>query len=213
MLHGLDDSKAMITYRTKVTDQEAQAAISTLIQWIGDDANREDLAKTPNRVAEVLKELFSGYQDNPAEILNCTLRHTEDLKEMVLFKGIKFVSFCEHHVLPMIGTIDIAYIPTHGVVGFDRISRLVNAFSKRLQLQERMTTQIAEALFKHIKSDGVAVLVRASHQCMSMVGAKKDTIEVYTEKMLGSFQYDNHLRTKFLTLTSNNSNIEKNHEI
>lgn len=184
------------------SDQEAKEAICTLIKWIGDDPNREGLVNTSEKVLSNYRKFFSGYHQNLLQIFAGVLEVNDGLNDIIMLRGIKFTSFCEHHMLPFEGHVDIAYVPTNGILGFDRISRLVDCFSNRLQLQERMTNQIAEALYNNIKSNAVAVSVKAYHKCMSMVGSKQEFVEVYTEKMLGSFEHDNNLKDKFLTLIS-----------
>jgi len=187
---------------SRPTDEDAKEAVATLIRWIGEDPNREGLINTPKKVVENCKNFFSGYNQDPSQILKGKFEKNSEFKDLIILKGIKFYSFCEHHILPVEGYVDVAYLPTSGIVGFNRVSRIVDAFASRLQLQERMTCQIAEALYANIKSEGVAVAVRAHHACMSLVGSKKESVEVYTEKMLGRFQTDNDLKNKFLTLIS-----------
>jgi GTP cyclohydrolase I len=159
------------------------------------------LSKTPNRVLQNYTEFFSGYNKNPSEVLGNVFEKNKDVGEIVLLKGIKFISFCEHHMLPIDGLVNIAYIPTKGVIGFDRISQLVDVFTRRMQLQERITTQIAESLYKYVAPEGVAVSVSAYHKCMSLVGSKKDNISVYTEKTIGLFKINNNMYDKFLAMT------------
>lgn len=184
------------------SDQDAKEAMRTLIRWIGDDPNREGLIHTSDKVLSNYKKFFSGYHQDISQIFTGVLEVNNEHNDIIMLKGIKFTSFCEHHMLPFEGHVDVAYVPTNGILGFDRISRLVDCFANRLQIQERMTNQIAEALYVNIKSNGVAVSVRAYHKCMSMVGSQKEFVEVYTEKMLGSFESDNNLKDKFLTLIS-----------
>ena len=186
----------------KPSDQQVAEAISTLIKWIGEDPTREGLAKTPARVIESYKKLFSGYKANIAEILDCNFNKTSEFKDLILLKDIKFTSFCEHHLLPMTGTVSISYIPKGGVVGLSRIAKLVDAFAKRLQIQERFTSQIAQAIDHHLKPKGVAVAVRAYHQCMSIRDVHQDNVEVYTDYMLRDFKKDKDLKSNFLSLIS-----------
>jgi len=194
--------------RSKITDKEAKEAVAALIQWIGDDPSREGLKKSPEKITDMLAQLFSGYAQDPAEILNTPLYNADNNNDMILLKGISFLSFCEHHMLPFTGSVNIAYIPNNGVMGFDRISQLVDAFSRRLQLQERLTNQIAETLFTNLKCSGVAVSISGIHQCMNIIGAKKEKVVVYTEKMLGSFENNSDLQNHFALLTTNQQ--EKN---
>jgi len=184
------------------SDQDAKEAVCTLIRWIGDDPKREGLTNTAEKVLSNYKKFFSGYHQDLSQIFAGVLEANTGMNDIVMLRGIKFTSFCEHHMLPFEGHVDIAYIPTNGILGFDRISQLVDCFANRLQIQERMTNQIAEALYANIKSNGVAVSIKAHHKCMSMIGSKKEFVEVYTEKMLGSFESNNNLKDKFLTLIS-----------
>lgn len=186
------------------TYSEAKDAVSILLRWIGEDLQREGLSKTPDRILQNYMEFFSGYKKDLSEILGCTFEKNRNVGDMVLLKGIKFLSFCEHHMLPIEGVVSIAYIPTNGVIGFDRVSQLVDAFANRMQLQERITSQIAEALYKYVSPEGVAVSVKAHHKCMSLVGSKKENTEVYTEKMIGVFKNNHDMYNKFLTM-----NLEK----
>ncbi|MCH9754162.1 MAG: GTP cyclohydrolase I [Alphaproteobacteria bacterium] len=189
---------------SKPTDEEAKSAVLVLLRWIGEDLSRGGLDKTPDRVLRNYKDFFSGYGKNLSEILKGRFEISNNSDDIILLKKIKFTSFCEHHVLPIEGFVNIAYIPTQGIIGFDRVSQLVDAVTKKLQLQECITEQIAEALEQYVAPDGVAVSVSAYHQCMSLVGSKKDNVEVYTERMTGIFKANQDMYNKFLSMTLEN---------
>ena len=169
---------------------------------IGEDPSREGLQRTPTRVKNSLEYLTSGYQQDPAKILNRYFKVKQD--EMVIVKDIDFFSLCEHHMLPFFGKCHVAYMPTDRIVGLSKIPRLVDVFAHRLQVQERMTTQIAEALQEHVKPLGVAVVIEASHLCMMMRGVQKQNSRAVTSSMLGIFRSNEKTRAEFLTLIRTN---------
>ena len=176
---------------------EAEQAVETLLRWIGEDPDRDGLVDTPARVAKALREMTSGYAEDPAEILSRTFEETSD--EMVILRGITFQSICEHHLLPFIGTATVGYLPGK-VVGISKLARLVNCFARRLQIQERLTRQIADAVEKHLEARGVAVVIRAQHLCMACRGVRQMESEMVTSAMLGTLRTDATSRAEFLRL-------------
>lgn len=186
----------------KPSKEEAKEAIRTLLKFIGEDPNREGLLKTPDRVVNSYAELFSGYDKDIGEILNTKFYDTCNFQDFILLKDIKFTSFCEHHMLPFIGTVDIAYIPDNCIVGISKLARIVNAFAKRLQIQEKMTVQIAESVQENLKPLGVAVKISALHSCMSMRGVMQENSVMNTMHYTGIFAEQQKYRHEFLNLTS-----------
>jgi len=178
--------------------QDAKRHLVCLLQYIGEDPLREGLIDTPERILRSWKELFSGYQANPDDILTCF----EDgaCNEMIAIRGIEFFSTCEHHFLPFFGTVDIGYIPNGRVIGLSKPARLVEIFSRRLQIQERLTTQIADALVEYLQPKGVMVVVKAKHFCMTCRGVKQPNSTAVTSAIRGVFQ-DLDARTEFMRLT------------
>ncbi len=184
----------------KPTQQQAEEAVRTLIKWAGDNPDREGLRDTPKRVIKSYGEFFAGYHSNPEEILSTTFEETEGYDEMIVLKDIIFESYCEHHMLPIIGKAHVAYIPNNRVVGISKLARLVDAFAKRLQIQEKATSQIAETIYKILQPKGVGVVIEASHQCMSTRGVYKPGAIMQTSRLLGIFLSNRHTRTEFLNL-------------
>ncbi|MBI5022305.1 MAG: GTP cyclohydrolase I FolE [Ignavibacteriales bacterium] len=176
-----------------------EKVVKEMLNLIGEDSRREGLAQTPKRVAEAWEFLTSGYHQDVNKVLNGAV-FTEKYDEMVIVKDIDFFSMCEHHLLPFYGKAHIAYIPTGKIVGLSKIPRLVEVFSRRLQVQERMTQQIADTLFKTLEPDGVAVVIEARHLCMMMRGVEKQNSVATTSAMLGSFRDDERTRNEFLKL-------------
>lgn len=170
------------------TQEQAEAAVRTLILWAGDDPSREGLAETPQRVAKAFKELYRGYEENPDEILDRVFEEVEAYQDMVLVRDIPFYSHCEHHMVPFVGKAHIAYYPSKGVVGLSKLARIVDVYARRLQTQETMTAQIAQAIDKALQPRGVAVLVEAEHMCMSMRGVQKQGSSTMTTQYTGVFQ-------------------------
>ena len=185
---------------SKPSLEEAMSAVETLIKWAGDDPSREGLVDTPKRVVKAYNEFFSGYQTNPDEILSRTFEEVEGYDEMVLVKNIRLESYCEHHIVPIIGKAHVAYIPNNRVVGISKLARLVDVYGKRLQTQETMTAQIADTIDRVLKPKGVAVVIDAVHQCMSTRGVHKTESSTVTSRMLGDFRSNNSTRTEFLDL-------------
>ena len=184
---------------SKPTREEAQKAVRTLIEWAGDNPDREGLVETPKRVGKAYEEFFAGYEDDPEEILRKTFEEVEGYDEMVLVKNIRLESHCEHHIVPILGKAHIAYIPNNRVVGISKLARIVDAFGKRLQTQETMTAQIANTIEKVLEPKGVAVVIDAAHQCMTTRGIHKPESSTVTSCMRGVFKENPRTRNEFLT--------------
>ncbi len=184
---------------SKPTREEAQKAVRTLIEWAGDNPDREGLVETPKRVVKAYEEFFAGYEDDPEEILRKTFEEVEGYDEMVLVKNIRLESHCEHHIVPILGKAHIAYIPNNRVVGISKLARIVDAFGKRLQTQETMTAQIANTIEKVLEPKGVAVVIDAAHQCMTTRGIHKPESSTVTSCMRGVFKENPRTRNEFLT--------------
>ena len=180
--------------------EEALRAVKTLIAWAGDNPNREGLVDTPKRVIDAYREFFEGYTMNPDEILSRTFEEVEGYDEIVLVKNIRLESHCEHHIVPILGKAHVAYIPDKRVVGISKLARLVDIYGKRLQTQETMTAQIADTIQKVLKPKGVAVIVDASHQCMTTRGVHKTESSTVTSRMLGVFREDPRTRAELMGL-------------
>jgi GTP cyclohydrolase I len=180
-------------------NQEFEATITKVLELLGEDPNREGLLKTPHRVAKALQFLTEGYHQDPKEILNQAL-FTSTNDEMVVVRDIEFYSMCEHHMLPIIGRVHVAYIPDGKVVGLSKIPRIVNVFARRLQIQEQMTEQIADAILETIKPKGVAVVVHARHMCMEMRGVQKINSTTVSSALRGLFKSDQRTRTEFYNI-------------
>ena len=185
---------------TKPTRQEAENAVRTLIEWAGDDPTREGLLDTPARVVKSYEELFSGYETDPKQILSRTFKEVDGYDEMIVLRDIEFNAHCEHHMVPFTGVVHIAYIPTSRVVGISKLARLVDVYAKRLQIQEKMTAQIAHTLNDVLQPKGVAVVVEASHMCMTMRGVKKHGTKMQTSQVIGLFKSDPRTRGEFFSL-------------
>ena len=182
----------------KISDQKAEEAIQTIIQWIGEDPKREGLRSTPKRVIRAFKEYFQGYKEDPASYLTKTFTEVEGYDDMVIEKNISIRSHCEHHMAPIIGVAHIAYIPSKKVVGLSKLARVVEAFSKRLQTQERLTMQIAKTIMHSLQPRGVAVTIDAAHQCMTNRGIKKEKTTTITNYFLGTFKEDLSFQNRYL---------------
>ena len=180
------------------TQGVAEEAVVTLLQYIGEDPERDGLAGTPERVVRAWRELTAGYADDPAEILSRTFEETSD--EMIILRGISFHSMCEHHLLPFIGKVHVAYMPHRKIVGLSKIPRLVDMYARRLQVQERLTTQIANTLNEVLQPRGVAVVMEAVHLCMLMRGVEKQNSKAVTSAMLGAFRDRPETRAEFMEL-------------
>jgi len=182
---------------------EAEAAVRTLLRWTGDDPDREGLLDTPERVVRAYEEWFAGYNEDPVSILERTFEETEGYDEMVVLRDIRFESFCEHHVAPIIGVAHCAYLPNKRVVGISKIARVIELYAKRLQIQEKLTSQIANAIQDVLRPRGVAVVVRATHQCMTTRGIRKSGVSMVTSRMLGAFRNNESTRREFLSMIGN----------
>ena len=182
----------------KISDQRAEEAIKTIIQWIGENPEREGLKSTPKRVIRAFKEYFQGYKEDPASYLKKTFTEVEGYDDMVIEKNISIRSHCEHHMAPIIGVAHVAYIPAKKVVGLSKLARVVEAFSKRLQTQERLTMQIAKTIMHVLQPRGVAVTIDAVHQCMTDRGIKKEKTTTVTNYFLGAFKEDLSFQNRYL---------------
>lgn len=185
-----------------VTREQAEEAVRTLINWAGDDPDREGLIGTPDRVVRSYEEFFAGYDEDPVQMLARTFEEVAGYDEMVVLRDIRLESYCEHHIVPIIGKVHIAYIPNGRVVGISKLARVVDLFSKRLQIQETLTAQIAGAISQVLEPKGVAVIIEAAHQCMTMRGVKKPGVKMVTSQMLGAFRNDPLTRQEFLSLVN-----------
>ena len=187
-----------------ISDQEAEEAIEILIRWIGEDPEREGLKSTPKRVVRAYKEYFQGYKEDPAKHLTKTFTEIEDYDDMIIEKNISIRSHCEHHMAPIVGVAHIAYIPSKKVVGLSKLARVVEAFSKRLQTQERLTMQIAKTIMHVLQPRGVAVTIDAMHQCMTSRGIKKEKTTTVTNYFLGAFKEDLSFQNRYLRYINKN---------
>jgi GTP cyclohydrolase I len=186
--------------QTRPSRAEVEAAVRTLIEWAGDDPTREGLRGTPDRVARAFEEFFSGYDTDPVELLQRTFSEINGYDEMVVLRDIRFESHCEHHLAPIIGKAHVAYLPEKRVVGISKLARLVEVYAKRLQIQEKMTAQIATTLNDVLQPKGVAVVIEAAHQCMTTRGVHKPGVTMMTSSMIGAFRDDPTTRREFLAM-------------
>ncbi len=184
----------------KPTQADAEAAVRTLLQWAGDDPTREGLRDTPARVARSYRELFAGYSVDPLVLLERTFEEVEGYDEIILLRDIRLESYCEHHMVPIIGRAHVAYLPDNRVVGISKLARVVDAFSKRLQIQEKLTVQIADAINTVLRPRGVAVVIEAGHQCMTTRGVHKPGVSLVTSRMLGAFRTNAETRRELLAM-------------
>ena len=194
------DNKNLET--NKISDKEAEEAFKTILAWMGEDPTREGLLETPKRVVKAFKEYFGGYTEDAGKILDKTFGDVEGYDDMVVEKNISVTSHCEHHMAPIVGTAHVAYIPKDRVVGLSKLARVVEVFSKRLQTQERLTMQVAQALMKSLDAKGVAVTIDAAHQCMTMRGIKKENATTVTNYFLGQFKEDLSIQNRYLRFIS-----------
>lgn len=185
------------------TREEAEKAVRTLLRWAGDDPDREGLAETPARVARAFEEYFAGYREDPHQFMERTFEEVHGYDEMVVLKDIPFESHCEHHLAPIIGKAHVAYLPTNRVVGISKLARVVEAYAKRLQVQEKMTAQIADCINQALQPDGVAVVIEAVHHCMTTRGVHKHGVSMVTSTLLGAFKENIHTRAEFLAMIGN----------
>jgi GTP cyclohydrolase I len=182
----------------EVTQEQAEEAVRTLLRWSGDDPTREGLLDTPERVVKAYREWFGGYAVDPGEYLRRTFKEVAGYDEMVVLRGIDFESHCEHHIAPIIGRAHVGYLPTNRVVGISKLARVVETFAKRLQVQEKLTAQIAQCIQDNLHPAGVAVVIDASHECMTTRGVHKRGVSMVTSQMLGVFRDDPRTRLEFL---------------
>lgn len=187
----------------KPTRKEAEEAVRTLIRWAGDDPVREGLVGTPDRVVRAYEEFFAGYDQDPEEILKRTFEETDGYDEMVLLRDIRFESHCEHHMVPILGKAHIGYMPKNRVVGISKLARIVEVYAKRLQIQEKMTAQVANVIQDVLDPHGVAVVIEAQHQCMTTRGVYKPGVTMVTSSMLGAFRNNLATRKEFLSMIGN----------
>ncbi len=185
------------------TREEAESAIRTLLRWAGDDPDREGLRDTPSRVARAYKEFFVGYDTDPVAVLERTFEETDGYDEIVLLRDIRLESTCEHHMAPIIGRVHVAYLPHRRVVGISKLARVVDAYAKRLQIQEKLTAQIANTIQDVLEPRGVAVVIEAAHQCMTTRGVHKPGVTMVTSRMLGAFRDNAATRRELLSMIGN----------
>jgi GTP cyclohydrolase I len=186
---------------------EAEDAVRTLIRWAGDDPEREGLLGTPDRVARSYEEFFEGYEQDPMEILRRTFEETDGYDEMVLLRDIRLESHCEHHMVPILGKAHVAYLPDRRVVGISKLARVVNIYAHRLQIQEKLTAQIANTINEVLQPKGVAVVIEAAHECMTTRGVHKPGVTMVTSRMLGAFRDDPSTRREFMALIAGTGNM------
>ena len=189
---------------TRPTREEAEEAVRTLIAWAGDDPSREGLLDTPRRVTKAYKEFFAGYEEDPKAILSKTFKEVGGYDDIVMVKDIPFSSHCEHHMVPFVGKAHIAYLPHDGVVGISKLARLVEVFSKRLQVQEVLTAQIIDAINEHLNPRGAAVMLEAEHMCMSMRGVRAHGAMTVTQRFTGVFAEEKSEQDRFFQLVRGN---------
>ncbi len=188
-----------------VSDDQVEDAFRTIIRWIGEDPDRDGLAETPDRLRRAYREYFCGYDEDPDDVLRKTFAEVDGYDEMIVLRGVTFESHCEHHIAPIIGRAWVGYIPDRRVVGISKLARVVEIFSKRLQIQERLTAQIANAVEDALKPRGVAVVVKAVHHCMIDRGVRKRGADLVTSRMLGVFRDQPATRSEFLSLVNNDT--------
>jgi len=182
------------------TKEEAEEAVRTLIRWAGDDPSREGLQETPDRVTRSYSDFFSGYDEDPLELLQRTFEETDGYDEMVILRDIRFESHCEHHLAPIIGVAHVAYLPDHRIVGISKLARVIEVYAKRMQIQEKMTVQIANAIHSVLEPKGVAAVIEAEHHCMTTRGVHKPGVVMVTSHMIGAFRDNPTTRREFLSM-------------
>jgi GTP cyclohydrolase IA len=188
------------TMRRRPSQSEAELAVRTLIEWAGDDPDREGLKGTPERVVRAYEEFFAGYGEDPVALLATTFEETAAYDEMIVLRDIRLESHCEHHIVPILGKVHIGYLPSGRVVGISKLARLVEVFAKRMQIQEALTSQIADTIQEVLKPRGVGVVIEAAHQCMTTRGIRKPGVSMVTSRLLGSFRDDAATRREFLSV-------------
>jgi len=187
-------------YMSQLSRKDAEQAVKTLLGWAGDDPDREGLKNTPSRVVRAFEDWFSGYKEDPIDFLRRTFYQVDGYDEMIVLRDISFESHCEHHMAPIIGKAHIGYLPNKNVVGISKLARVVETFSRRLQVQETMTAQIANCIQDVLKPKGVGVVVEGSHQCMTTRGIHKEGVAMITSRLLGDFRSDPRTRSEFLNI-------------
>ena len=194
------DMVSLATGVARPSREEAEEAVRTLLRWAGDNPEREGLVGTPDRVVRAYEEFFAGYDEDPAEMLQRTFEEVEGYDEVVVLRDIRLESHCEHHMVPIIGKVHIGYLPDRRVVGISKLARVVDAYAHRLQIQEKLTAQIANTLQEGLQPRGVAVVIEASHECMTTRGVHKSDVAMVTSRMLGAFRDNGETRREFLTM-------------
>ena len=193
-------ARSASTIHRRPSRAEAEAAVRTLIEWAGDDPDREGLTGTPERVVRAYEEFFAGYHEDPVALLATTFEETAAYDEVIVMRDIRLESHCEHHIVPILGKMHVGYLPAGRVVGISKLARLVEVFSKRMQIQEVLTAQIADTIQEVLKPHGVGVVIEAAHQCMTTRGIRKPGVSMVTSRMLGSFRDDPSTRREFLAM-------------
>lgn len=199
-VHALERVELLRTEFDRPDRTDVEAAFRTIIRWAGDDPERDGLIETPARVARAFEEFFVGYTQNPVEILQKTFEEIEGYDEMIVLRGIRFESHCEHHMAPIVGQAWVSYVPSGRVVGISKLARVVEVYAKRLQIQERMTAQIANTINDVLKPQGVGVIIKAKHHCMTTRGIHKPDTDLVTSRMLGCFRNNPLTRQEFITM-------------
>ena len=201
-VHALDRARASLSEIQRPSRAEVESAVRTIIRWTGEDPERDGLRETPARVTRSFEEFFAGYGQDPVEILEKTFEEIEGYDEMIVLRGIRFESHCEHHMAPIIGQAWVAYIPDGRVVGISKLARVVDVYARRLQIQEKMTAQIANTINDVLKPQGVGVVIKASHHCMTTRGVHKPDTDLVTSLMLGCFRDNALTRQEFLGMAT-----------
>ena len=199
-VHALEQVRQSHNEEGRPERADVEAAVRTIIRWTGDDPNRDGLTETPSRVASAFEEFFSGYPQDPVEILQKTFEEIEGYDEMIALRAIRFESHCEHHMAPIVGQAWVAYVPNGRVVGISKLARVVEVYAKRLQIQEKLTAQIANTINDVLKPQGVGVIIKASHHCMTTRGVHKHGSDLVTSRMLGCFRDNSATRQEFLSM-------------
>jgi GTP cyclohydrolase IA len=201
-VHALECVGSLRTKADRSNRAEVEDAFRTIIRWIGDDPERDGLTETPARIARAFEEFFVGYDQDPVDILQKTFEETEGYDEMIVLRGVRFESHCEHHIAPIIGRAWVAYVPNGRVVGISKLARVVEVYAKRLQIQEKMTAQIANTINDVLQPQGVGVIIKASHHCMTTRGIHKSESDLVTSRMLGYFRDNSLTRQEFLGMAA-----------
>ena len=201
--HNPENIREQTALERRPSRADAEAAVRTLLQWAGDDPDREGLRDTPARVVKSYEEFFAGYWMDPRELLERTFEETEGYDELIVLKDIRVETHCEHHMVPVIGKAHIGYLPDRRVIGFSKLARVIDAYAKRLQIQEKLTAQIANTIQEVLAPRGVAVLVEAQHECMTTRGVHKTGVSMVTSRMLGQLRDDASTRREFMSIIGN----------